>query len=268
MKVNSKVIVVTGAGAGIGRELTLALLAKGARVAAVDINREALQETAALAGDIKDRVSLHKLDITDRTAVEKFPAEVIKAHGQVDGLINNAGVIQPFVKFKDLPYADIERMINVNFFGTVNMTKALLPRLLARPEGHIANIISMGGFLPVPGQSIYGASKAAQKLFTEALFAELAGTGVKVTVVFPGAINTNIAANSGVKIHMSNSGKRRDFKTLPAADAAARIIEGIERDSFRVLVGSDARMMDLLYRLAPKQAVNLIARQMGSLLSD
>lgn len=266
MKVESKVIVVTGAGNGIGRELVLALLKKGARVAAVDISESALQETIALAGSQKDRISTHVVNITDRSAVEELPGAVLAAHGHVDGLINCAGIIQRFIKFKDLPYPDIERMINVNFYGTIYMTKAFLPDLLNRPEAHIVNIASMGAFLPVPGQTLYGASKAATKLFTEGLYSELTDTNVHVTVVFPGAIGTNIAANSGVRIQASETTQKNAMKTTLPRVAAEEIIKGMERNSFRVLVGSDAKMMDFLYRLAPKRAAKFIYDQMGSLL--
>ena len=198
MKVQNKVIVVTGGGNGIGRELVLNLLARGASVAAVDVNESALGETVKFAGDKKDKLSTHVVNITDKVAVAALPEQVIARHGAVDGLINNAGIIQPFVKVNELDFAAIERVMDVNFYGTLYMTKAFLPHFLKRPEAHITNLSSMGGFLPVPGQSVYGASKAAVKLLTEGLHSELLNTNVRVTVVFPGAIGTNIAANSGV----------------------------------------------------------------------
>ena len=114
MKIESKIFVVTGAGNGIGRELVLALLKKGARVAGVDISESGLQQTTELAGSLKDRLSTHALNISDRAAVEALPAAVIAAHGAVDGLVNCAGVIQKFVRFNDLAYSEIERMMNVN----------------------------------------------------------------------------------------------------------------------------------------------------------
>jgi short-subunit dehydrogenase len=268
MKIESKVWVVTGAGNGIGRALSLLLLEKGASVAAVDISESALQETAALAGSRKDRLSTHVVNITERGVVEQLPEQVIAAHGAVDGVINCAGIIQRFIKFKDLPYADIERMIDVNFYGTVYMTKAFLPHLLSRPEGHVVNITSMGAFLPVPGQTLYGASKAATKLFTEGLYSELTGTNVHVTVVFPGAIETNIAANSGVSIQVSDTSSSKGMKTTPVRVAAETIVKGIESNSFRVLVGSDAKFMDFLYRLMPQRATKYIYSQMGSLLNQ
>jgi short-subunit dehydrogenase len=266
MKVDSKVFVVTGGGNGMGRELVLLLLSRGARVAAVDIREDALKETAELAGTNKDKLSLHVVNIADRAQVDALPDAVLAVHKAVDGLINCAGIIQKFVKFKDLPIAEIERVMNVNFYGTVNMTKAFLPHLIARPEGHVINFSSMGGFLPVPGQALYGASKAAVKLFTEALYAEMMGTNVHVTVVFPGAIGTNIAANSGVSIQMDTSTQQRQHKTTSPQTAAQVVLDGVEKNSLRVLIGSDAKMMDFLYRLMPKRAIGIIADQMKSLL--
>src|SRR5690606_21661568 len=164
-----------------------------ASVAAVDRSIEALEELQAKAGK---RLSIHMIDITDRAAVAVLPEAVVAVHGAVDGIINNAGVIQPFVRIADIEYEAIERVMNVNFYGTVNMIKAFLPYLKDRREAHIVNVSSMGGFLPVPGQSVYGASKAAVKLLSEGLFAELQGTNVGVTTVFPGATKTGISQNS------------------------------------------------------------------------
>jgi len=266
MKANGKTIVVTGAGSGMGRELTLHLLAKGARVAAVDMNETSLGETLALAKDKQAMASTHILNITDKAAVEALPASVIAAHGSVDGIINNAGIIQPFVRFYDLPFDAIERVMNVNFYGTLYMIKAFLPHLRARPEAHIVNTSSMGGFLPVPGQTIYGASKAAVKLLTEGLHSELSDTNVRVTVVFPGAIATNITQNSGVSISSGAEAQENSFPTLPAAKAAEIIIDAMEQNRYRVLVGKDAKLMDMLYRLNPRRAAGLIYKQMQALL--
>lgn len=268
MKVQNKVVVVTGGGNGVGRELVLALLSRGASVAAVDINAAALEETVALAGMNRGNLATWTVNITDRAEVEALPERVISRFGAVDGIINNAGVIQPFVRLKDLEYAAIDRVMNVNLFGTLYMTKAFLPHLLARPVAHITNISSMGGFLPVPGQTIYGASKAAVKLLTEGLNSELLGTNVRVTVVFPGAMGTNIAANSGVSINGHQQGKDQPgpIKMLAPSKAAQIIIDGIENDRSRVLVGADAKLMDAVYRLNPQRAARFIYSQMKSLL--
>lgn len=268
MKLQNKIVVVTGGGSGVGRELVLALLSRGASVAAVDVNASALEETVALAGMNHCNLATYTVNITDKALVEALPERVISRFGAVDGIINNAGVIQPFVRLKDLDYAAIDRVMNVNLFGTLYMTKAFLPHLLARPEAHITNISSMGGFLPVPGQTIYGASKAAVKLLTEGLSSELQGTNVRVTVVFPGAMGTNIAANSGVVMDSRQQGMAQEspIKMLAPAKAAQLILDGIERNEYRVLVGADARLMDAVYRLNPQRAARFIYNQMRALL--
>ncbi len=267
MKVQNKVIVVTGGGNGIGREIVLNLLSRGASVAAVDINEPALQETLEFAGDRKDRLATFVLNITDQEGVEALPAKVVSRFGAVDGLINNAGIIQPFVRLNDLQYEAIQRVLDVNLYGTLYMVKAFLPHLLQRPIAHIVNVSSMGGFLPVPGQTVYGASKAAVKLLTEGLYAELLNTNVKVTLVYPGAIGTNIAANSGVAIDISPEDQKASMTRTLAADKAAEIIvDAVEQDRYSVLVGSDARFMDFIYRLNPKGAAEFIYKQMKSLL--
>jgi NAD(P)-dependent dehydrogenase (short-subunit alcohol dehydrogenase family) len=266
MKPTDKVIVVTGAGSGMGRALVLALLKRGARVAAVDLNESTLQETVALAGQ-PGKVSAHVVNVSNRQAVEALPAEVIAAHSAVDGIINNAGIIQPFVRLNDLQYDAIERVLNVNLYGVIYMTKAFLPHLLKRPEAHIVNVSSMGGFFPVPGQSLYGASKAGVKLLTEGLYSELIDTNVRVTTVFPGAIATNISQNSGVTIQAPASAESsQSFPTTSAEDAAQIIIDGMERDAFQVYVGRDAKMMNLLYRLSPKRATRFMYGKMKGLL--
>jgi short-subunit dehydrogenase len=267
MKAQNKVIVVTGGGSGMGRELVSNLLAKGSKVVAIDINEKALRETASLAGDKASTLCTFVTDITDRSAVEGLLEKVIARYGFVDGIINNAGIIQPFVKINDLGYDAIDRVFKVNFYGTLYMIKTFLPHLLTRPEAHIVDTSSMGGFLPVPGQTIYGASKAAVKLLTEGLHSELTGTNVRVTVVFPGGVNTNIMSNSGLANRMPASAEGAP-KILSAAKAAAMIIDGMEQNRYRVLVGKDAKLMDLLYRINPAYAARLIAKKMSTLLSS
>lgn len=266
MDVASKVIVVVGGGDGIGRHVVLELLRRGARVAAVDIRQVRLDETVELAG-AGDRLATFQVDITDRTAVEALPDKVVDALGDVDGLINVAGIIQPFVRLVDLDYAAIERVVNVNLYGTLHTVKAFLPHLLQRPVAHVANVSSMGAFLPVPGQTMYGASKAAVKLMTEGLYAELLDTKVGVSLVLPGAVGTNITANSGVEIPgsgASEGGSTR--KTTSPEDAAKTIVDGIEADRYHIYVGRDSSMMNKLSRLAPRRATHLIQSKMKDLL--
>src|ERR1700731_3285901 len=133
MKAQNKVIVVTGGGSGMGRELVLNLLGKGAKVAAIDINEPSLQETAKLAGNNEAALSVFVTDIADRSAVEGLLEKVISKFGHVDGIINNAGIIQPFIKVNELSYEVIERVMNINFYGTLYLIKTFLPHLLRRP---------------------------------------------------------------------------------------------------------------------------------------
>jgi NAD(P)-dependent dehydrogenase (short-subunit alcohol dehydrogenase family) len=268
MKVAGKVLVVTGGGNGVGRAVTLEALRRGARVAAVDISQAGLDETATLA-DAGDRLATYVLDITDKAAVAALPGEVATRFGAVDGLVHLAAIIHPFLRVKDLDDATIERVINVNWWGTLYLDRAFLPVLLARPEGHIVNTSSMGGFIPVPGQTIYGASKAAVKLLTEALYAECRGTKVHMTVVIPGGMSTNMPGNSGVSVNVDPAKAAELAKNLTTPEQAANaILDGMEKDAYRVLIGRDAKLMDVLYRVYPKGAANFIARQMKGLIPD
>ena len=268
MNISGKVVVVTGAGSGTGRELVLELTRRGATVAAVDFRADTLAETASLATQAGGTVSTHTLDVSDLAKVAALPAAVVKAHGHVDAIINNAGIIQPFVSISELPWKDVEHVMAVNFFGPVALVQAFLPLLTKRPEAHILNVSSMGAYAPVPGQTVYGASKAAVKLFTEGLRSELMETKIGVTIVFPGAIATNIAANSGMTAMAADSDAASKFPTTPAPVAAKAMVDAIEANKPRITIGSDATFMDRLSRLNPVMAANVIYKQMRSLLGS
>jgi len=263
MQIATNVFVVTGAGSGIGREVAKELLRRGGRVAGVDIHQEALEETRALA-HAGDRMSLHVVDVTDRAAVERLPHEVLDAHGHVDGLAHIAGIIQPFVTIDELSIEQIEKVMNVNFWGTVNLDKTFIPLLRQRPQASLLNVSSMGALVPVPGQGAYGASKAAVKLLTETLYAELADTTIDVTVVFPGGVGTNIAENSGVDV--SKLGAASSAEVTAANVAGRLIVDAIERGTPRLLIGKDAKSLDKLARVAPTRAITTVANKMKALL--
>ena len=266
MKFSNKVLVVTGGGNGIGREIVLQLLNQGAFVVAVDLNEKALKELKELAKNHAKRLSTYVLDVTNKEAVFALPKKVLTKHKKIDGIFNVAGIIQPFVTINELNFEEIDRVFNVNFSGPLYIIKAFLPHLLKNETtSYIANVSSMGGFLPVPGQGIYGASKAALKLLSEALYAELLETNVKVSTIFPGAIATNITENSNVTINVGN----KDYsthKTLPANKAAKIIIDGVGKNKFKILVGKDAKIIDKLNRLAPRFSVHTIQKNMKELL--
>lgn len=265
MNIRNKTILVTGAGSGIGKELVLNLLEKGAKVAAVDLREASLKELEESAKEYRALLATYAVDVSNQKAVEALPKQIAEKQGEIDGIINNAGIIQPFVRVNDLEYTAIEKVMNVNFYGVLYMTKAFLPLLMKRPEAHVVNVSSMGGFLPVPGQSIYGASKAAVKLLTEGLYAELLGTNVRVTTVFPGATKTNISTNSGIKMELPKENAQK-FEMLSAKEAAQIIVAAIEKNKPQIIVGKDASFMNLLYRLNPVFATKFIAKKMQSLL--
>ena len=164
MKVNYKVFMVTGGGNGLGRELVLNLLHKECKVVAVDKSKSALEETERLAGKYAETLIKVEADITDEVAMKNLLENMEYQFDGIDGVINNAGIIQPFKTIHDIDFDSIDRIFNINFKGTLNIIKIFLPCLLKQPQAHIVNVSSMGGFIPVAGQVIYGASKAAVKI--------------------------------------------------------------------------------------------------------
>lgn len=263
MKIRNKVIVVTGGGNGVGRALILQLLNQGAHVAAIDINIDGLKETKKLSGDSK-YLSLHTADITNLESIKGVYDEILKAHGAVDGLINNAGIIQPFIHVKDLDIKIGDQVMNVDFCGTYYMISTFLPHLLTRPEAHILNVSSMGGFLPVPGQALYGASKAAVKQLTTSLYTELKDTNVNVSVVIPGGMATNIKKNSNASNSDITEADKNNKLLLSPEKAANLIIETIEKNKLQRYLGKDANIMNLLMKISPKFSMNMISKVISS----
>ena len=260
-QLQGRVAVVTGAGSGIGRATSVALAARGCRLALVDRSDEGLAATAALLPGGAD-ASTHIVDVTDRARLAELPGEVIDRHGACHVLVNNAGVTSAG-PFADEPVADIDWIVDINVMGVVLGCHHFLPHLLEAEEAHIVNLSSMVAFVGLPRNALYSLTKGAVRSFTEGLRAELAGTSVGVTAVFPGAIHTNIvhSARGAQRSQLSSLGASRlapHLMTSPEA-AARRIVAAIERDRARALVGPDARMLDVLARLVPGRS-GLIGR--------
>lgn len=264
MEIKDNVFVVTGGGNGIGRGVVLHLLKEGASVYALDISLSGLEETRKLAGDLANNLAFEVCDITNREHIETLPSKVKAKFKKVDGIINVAGIIQPFIKFNDLGYDRIEKIFNVNFFGTLYMIKTFLPILLEnKTTSSIVNIGSMAGFIPYPRQSIYGASKGAIKMLSEGLYSELKDTNVKVSVVFPGAVATDITKNSGADLKMKEGKKAKAYKMLSVDETADIILNTIRKEKYKALAGKDAKSMDIFYRIAPKKAIHTISKALG-----
>ena len=243
--------VVTGAASGIGRALAWELAAHGATLAISDVDEAGLAKTAERARQMAATVRCDRLDVTDRDAVLRY-ADTFEG---VHLVINNAGIAFTG-DVLELAFSDIERVMDVDFWGVVNGTKAFLPHLIASGDGTLVNVSSVFGLLAAPSQGAYIAAKFAVRGFTEALRQEmlLAGHPVRVTCVLPGGVKTPIARHAGAVPARDAAAlgvffDRRLARTSPER-AARTIIRAAERGRARVLVGSDARMLDVLVRLA------------------
>jgi NAD(P)-dependent dehydrogenase (short-subunit alcohol dehydrogenase family) len=249
------VAVVTGAASGIGRALAQKLSAAGSALAIADLDEKGLAGTAAsLAG--KRQVSTHVLDVSDEQAVRGFAEDVVARHGRATLLINNAGVALHGT-FEEISLDDLRWVMGINFWGVVYGVKYFLPVLKKQPRAQIVNLSSVFGIIAPPGQSAYSPSKFAVRGFTEALRHELEGTSVFLSCVHPGGIHTPIAKHARLGASASASKKEEAValfdKITPTSpeDAAARILKGVEKREPRILIGSDARKIDIVQRLRP-----------------
>ena len=252
----SGVAVVTGAASGIGRALAQKLAQTGSALALADIDGNALEETAASLTKKSSEVSTHVLDVSDEAAVRALADDVAGRHGRVTLLINNAGVAL-LGRFEEISLDDFRWLMNINFWGTVYGVKYFLPMLRRQPQAHIVNLSSIFGIVAPAGQSAYCASKFAVRGFTECLRHELDGTNVFVTSVHPGGIATAIARKARLGEKTPREAQRQSVELfervarIPAEEAAETILRGVERRAPRVLIGSDARKLDVLQRLKP-----------------
>jgi NAD(P)-dependent dehydrogenase (short-subunit alcohol dehydrogenase family) len=260
------VAVVTGAGSGIGRALAQQLSERGSAVALADVDEAGLMETAAsLPGKTADATT-HVVDVADEAAVRAFAEDVAARHGRVTLLINNAGVAL-LGTFEEISLQDLRWLLDINFWGQVYGVRYFLPILKKQPRAHIVNVSSIFGIVAPAGQSAYCASKFAVRGFTEALRHELEGTSVSVSCVHPGGIRTAIAerarlgANTPRETQKDSIARFDRVAIISPEVAAARILEGVERREPRILIGSDARKIDLLQRLRPATYWKALARR-------
>jgi len=251
---DGKVVVITGAGSGIGRALALDIAARGAVLAVSDQDEVGLVETAERARTLTDReVRIDKLDVRDTAAMHEYAGSVASEQGRVNALFNNAGVAL-HGDFEEVSYEDFAWVMDVNFWGVVRGTKEFLPHLIASGDGHLVNISSLFGLLGMPGQTAYNASKFGVRGFTEALRQEMliAGHPVQVTCVHPGGIKTAIARNARATASHDQAEVVRFFDTrlakTTAEKAADTIVKGVLANKPRVLVGTDAKVLDLAVR--------------------
>lgn len=258
----NKTAVITGAGSGIGRALAQQLSEEGALLALSDVNEKSLEETkASLKGTGK--VSLTKLDVSDRSAFEQYAKDTITEFGQVDMLFNNAGVALAQT-VEDCSYDDFEWLMNINFWGVVYGTKSFLPHMLTRPEAIIVNVSSIFGIIALPTQSQYNAAKFAVRGFTESLRQEVKKTNLNVSCVHPGGIKTNIVVNG--RMHTSMVGEQTHTQQIEEFNKMARttpekaaltILNGVRKNKRRILIGQDAKFMDRMQRFFPEKYTDI-----------
>jgi short-subunit dehydrogenase len=266
------VAAVTGAASGIGRALALELAARGCDLALADRDEAGLQAVAAeIAKNPSRKVSVHRVDVAEPKQIEDFAQGAVAAHPGLNILVNNAGVAL-LGQFNEVDQAEMDWLMNINFWGVVHATRAFLPHLSRQREAHIVNLSSLFGLIAPPGQTAYAAAKFAVRGFSESLRHELqmAASPVRLSVVHPGGVSTNIVRNSRMGTGVTDNARRAETierfdtvaKTTPAA-AAQRIIAGIEKNAPRILIGNDARMMDLLQRVLPGTYWSVLARRIA-----
>jgi NADP-dependent 3-hydroxy acid dehydrogenase YdfG len=265
VELNGRTAVVTGAGSGMGRALAQLLSKRGCPVAIVDIDEAGLAETErSLSGR---PVLARRLDVSDRDAQFALAAEVREwSPAPLGAVFNNAGVTVSQT-IEDVSDEDFRWIVDVNFWGVVHGTKAYLPWLLEQNSGAVVNTSSIFGIVAWPTQGTYNATKFAVRGFTEALRHELRGTGVRAVSVHPGGVSTSIARNARFHVDdlggVSHERMQLDFARvarMPPEKAAKIIVRGVERGRGRVLVGSDARAVDLLQRLVPERYFDVVKR--------
>jgi NAD(P)-dependent dehydrogenase (short-subunit alcohol dehydrogenase family) len=266
------VAVVTGAGSGIGRALALRFAGEiEAGLAIADVNREGLEKTAVAISGGPAKVTTHIVDVADREGMQGFVDDVIREHGRLTHVINNAGVALGGT-VKEVTLEEIEWLMGVNFWGVVYGTKLFLPHLEKEPEAHIVNI-----FVSPPGQAAYCASKFAVRGFTEVLRHELEGTNIAVSVVHPGGVRTNIANTARIAANTEHTAEEierrlkkmnRNLSTTTPDRAAEIIIKGIKKRSPRIIVGPDAQLLSWIQRLFPKRYLAIANAISGGKLND
>jgi short-subunit dehydrogenase len=264
-------VAITGAASGIGRALAIELAGRGADLALADRDEAGLQTVAAdiARENSRRKISLHRVDVGDPEAIGAFAREAIAAHPALNIVINNAGVAL-LGQFHEIDQAQMQWLFNINFWGVVHSTRAFLPHLASRPAAHIVNLSSIFGIVAPPGQTAYAAAKFAVRGFSESLRHELqvANSPVRLSVVHPGGIKTNIVRNSRTGSGIADNERRAEtierfdaVAQTSAQDAARRIIRGIEKNEPRILIGGDARFMDILQRFRPATYWNIMAKR-------
>lgn len=264
MKIKDKIIVVTCAGNGLGREIVFSLLKQGASVAAIDVNMHALKATKSLSGISSNQLTLHQSSATNPEGINILVAEIINIHGCVDGLVNYSEYISPEAELTEPEYAALQKLMERTYYHNLYLTDTLLPLLLLRSEAHIVNILDMSGFIPIPGCRRNGAAIAAIKSSTENLQAELKDSHVIVSMACLGIRLKKQDKKLHINGRASKSGIKEMIQTPPSI-AAEIIIKGMEKNKRRIYTGKYLQLMIGLHRLYPDFALKIITKKHHSI---
>ena len=268
--IKDAVVVITGAGSGIGQALAVELEKLGARLALADVDDAGLQQTLGLlaSSNAQSNPRTYHVDVSDAAAVEAFAAHVGQDFGSVSVLMNNAGVAL-HGSFADITLAEFDWLMKINFWGVIHGCKFFLPLLQRAPSARIVNISSVFGLIGPPGQTAYSASKFAIRGFSESLREELRSSGIRVTCVHPAGIATSIALKARAGVHTHTDDQALALKIFAKAaritkeEAARTIVGGILKNKDRILIGGDAYRMDRMARLFPARAGAMFADYMA-----
>lgn len=250
-----KVVVVTGAGSGMGRAYAQEFERVGAKLSLCDIDPAGLEETVATLdrrGD--DRVFSSVVDVADEEAMNEFADASRGALGNANIVINNAGIAGGMVPGAEMSVKDHERVFAVNYYGVVHGTLAFMPQLEAVDEAALVNVSSIFGMVGAPGNADYCATKFAVRGYTEVLMAELAKSHIQIHLVHPGGIDTNIVKGTTAEEDA------KDLLVTPPNDIAKKVIEGIRKNKRRIVYGKASRPAQVMSNFAP---VSLVARMMN-----
>jgi short-subunit dehydrogenase len=268
--ISGSAAAVTGAASGIGRALALEFAARGCDVALADVDEAGLASVAADIQRLHQRkASVHRTDVSQPEQIEEFAKAAVASHPKLSIVVNNAGVAL-FGQFHEIDQAQMDWLMNINFWGVVHGSRAFLPHLQRQREAHIVNVSSLFGLIAPPGQTAYSAAKVAVRGFSEALRHELLTTKsqVALSVVYPGGIATSIASNARTGVGVTDNLRRAEsidrfaqVATITPQAAAQRILKGVEKNEPRILIGGTARRLDLLQRFKPGTYWASIARR-------
>lgn len=266
---HNKVAVITGAGNGIGRALALELARQGCRLALSDLKLPAAVATADACRRLGVEARAYGLDVAQREAMQAHADEVIKDFGKVHLVINNAGVLL-LASAREMSWKNFEWLMNINFWGVMHGSQIFLPHLIASGDGHLVNVSSIAGMVGLPYNTAYNASKFAVRGYTEALGVEMQveGLPVRISCVHPGVVKTDIfkdarqdnpAQGPGISNRIEKLVEKMMARTTPEK-AAEVIVRGIRRNQARIMVGTDAALMEPIQRLLGIRYQGLIGR--------